>query len=86
MNKIKALVLLTVFIDIIGVGVIIPVLPYYIKSFGATDAIVTLLVAVFALLSFISAPMLGALSDKLGRRPILIISIISSSIGWLVFA
>lgn len=86
MNKVKALVLLTVFIDIIGVGVIIPVLPYYIKSFGATDAIVTLLVAVFALLSFISAPMLGALSDKLGRRPILIVSIISSSIGWLVFA
>jgi len=86
MNKVKALVLLTVFIDIIGVGVIIPVLPYYIKSFGATDAIVTLLVAVFALLSFISAPVLGALSDKLGRRPILIISIISSSIGWLVFA
>jgi DHA1 family tetracycline resistance protein-like MFS transporter len=86
MNKVKTLILLTVFIDIIGVGVIIPVLPYYIKSFGATDAIVTLLVAVFALLSFISAPMLGALSDKLGRRPILIISIISSSIGWLIFA
>ncbi len=86
MNKVKFLVLLTVFIDIVGVGVIIPVLPYYIKSFGATDAIVTLLVAVFALLSFISAPVLGALSDKLGRRPILIVSIISSSIGWLVFA
>lgn len=86
MKNVKALVLLTVFIDIIGVGVIIPVLPYYIKSFGATDVVVTLLVAVFALLSFVSAPMLGALSDKLGRRPVLIASIISSSIGWLVFA
>ena len=86
MKNVKALVLLTVFIDIIGVGVIIPVLPYYIKSFGATDVVVTLLVAVFALLAFVSAPMLGALSDKLGRRPVLIASIISSSIGWLVFA
>lgn len=86
MNKIKALVLMTVFIDIIGVGVIIPVLPYYIKSFGVSDTIVTLLVAVFALLSFVSAPMLGALSDKIGRRPVLIGSIISTSIGWLIFA
>lgn len=77
---------MTVFIDIIGVGVIIPVLPYYIKSFGASDLIVTLLVAVFALLSFVSAPMLGSLSDKIGRRPVLIWSIISTSIGWFIFA
>ncbi len=77
---------MTVFIDIIGVGVIIPVLPYYIKSFGASDLIVTLLIAVFALLSFVSAPMLGSLSDKIGRRPVLIWSIISTSIGWFIFA
>jgi DHA1 family tetracycline resistance protein-like MFS transporter len=86
MNKIKALVLMTVFIDIVGVGIIIPVLPYYIKSFGTSDVVVTLLVAVFALLSFVSAPMLGTLSDKIGRRPVLIGSIISTSIGWLIFA
>lgn len=77
---------MTVLIDIIGIGVIIPVLPYYIKSFGVSDLIVTLLVAVFALLSFVSAPMLGSLSDKLGRRPVLIWSIISTSIGWFIFA
>lgn len=77
---------MTVFIDVIGVGVIIPVLPYYIKSFGVSDLIVTLLVAVFALLSFVSAPMLGSLSDKIGRRPVLIWSIISTSIGWFIFA
>lgn len=77
---------MTVFIDVIGVGVIIPVLPYYIKSFGVSDLIVTLLVAVFALLSFVFAPMLGSLSDKLGRRPVLIWSIISTSIGWFIFA
>ncbi len=86
MNKIKALVLFTVFIDIIGIGVIIPVMPYYVQSFGASDAVVTLLIAMYALLSFFSSPVLGALSDRWGRRPILIISIISSAIGWIMFA
>lgn len=86
MNKVKFLVLFTVFIDIIGLGVVIPVMPYYVQSFGTTDAVVTLLIAVYALLSFFSAPLLGALSDRWGRRPILIISIISSAIGWIMFA
>ena len=85
-SKIKAIVLFTVFIDIIGIGVIIPTLPFYVQSFGVSDAVVTILFTVYALLSFISAPFLGALSDKYGRRPVLILSIASSAIGWLVFA
>ncbi len=86
MSKIKIIVLFTVFIDIIGIGVIIPTLPFYVQSFGVSDAVVTILFTVYALLSFISAPFLGALSDKYGRRPVLILSIASSAIGWLVFA
>lgn len=77
---------MTIFIDVVGIGVIIPVVPFYVRSFGATDAIVTLLMAVFSLLSFVSAPMLGSLSDRLGRRPVLVASIISTSIGWFIFA
>lgn len=84
-SKIKFLILLTVFLDIIGLGIIIPVLPFYVQSFGAHDIVVTLLFTVYALLSFFSAPLLGSLSDSYGRRPILIISIISSAIGWFVF-
>ena len=86
MKNVKALVLFTVFIDIVGLGIIIPILPTYVKSFGVSSAVVTLLFAVYALFSFFSAPYLGALSDRIGRRPVLIISIISSAIGWFVFA
>lgn len=86
MSKTKFLLLVTVFIDIIGLGVIIPVLPFYVQSFGVSDAVVTVLFAVYAFLSFLSAPLLGSLSDKIGRRPVLVVSIASSAIGWLVFA
>lgn len=86
MSKTKVLLLITVFIDIIGLGVIIPVLPFYVQGFGVSDAVVTVLFAVYALLSFLSAPFLGSLSDKIGRRPVLVVSIASSAVGWLVFA
>ncbi len=86
MNKVKILVLFTVFIDIIGIGVIIPTLPFYVESFGVSDTVVALLFSIYAFLSFLSAPFLGLISDRYGRRPVLIISILSSAIGWIVFA
>lgn len=86
MKKVKTLVLFTVFIDILGIGIIIPILPTYVKSFGVSSAVVTLLFATSAFFSFFSAPYLGSLSDRIGRRPVLIVSIISSAIGWFVFA
>ncbi|MFA6427324.1 MAG: MFS transporter [Candidatus Magasanikbacteria bacterium] len=82
----KAIILFTVFVDVLGMGIVIPILPYYVKSFGVSDFTVTLLFSVFAACSFVSAPLLGAWSDRLGRRPILIASIISTAIGWIVFA
>jgi multidrug resistance protein len=82
----KLVVLTTVFIDIVGLGIIIPVIPFYVKSFGASDITVTLLFAVYAFFSLFSAPLLGSLSDRIGRRPILIASLASTSIGWLIFA
>ncbi len=89
MNKFmspKNIVLFTVFIDVLGIGVVIPSLPYYVQSFGATPSTVTLLFSVFSLFAFFSAPLLGAWSDKIGRRPILILSIVSSAVGWFTFA
>ncbi len=83
--SIKFLILFTVFLDILGLGIIIPVLPFFVQSLGASDIVVTLLFTIYALLSFFSAPVLGSLSDTYGRRPILIISIISSAVGWFIF-
>lgn len=67
MNK-KFIILLTVFIDVLGIGIIIPILPFYVQSFGASAFVVTLLFTVFSFFAFFSAPFLGALSDKIGRR------------------
>lgn len=86
MQKEKLIILLTVFIDVLGIGIIIPVLPFYLENFGAGALMLTALFSVFSLCSFLSAPVLGALSDKIGRRPVLILSIFSTAIGWFVFA
>ncbi len=84
--KEKITIIITILIDVIGFSIIIPVLPFYISSFGASTFTMTLLFSIFSLCSFFSAPLLGSLSDKIGRRPIMIISIASSAIGWYFFA
>jgi len=85
MNK-KIVIIATVFIDVLGMGIIIPTLPFYVESFGVSAFTVTLLFSVFAFFSFFSAPLIGSWSDKIGRRPVMILSICSTAIGWLVFA
>ena len=85
-EKVKIIIVLTVLVDVIGLGIIIPVLPFYVESFGVSSFVVTLLFSVFAFFSFISSPFLGALSDRIGRRPVLIASIVSTALGWFVFA
>jgi DHA1 family tetracycline resistance protein-like MFS transporter len=82
----KAIILFTVFLDVLGIGLIIPVLPFYVESFNVSGIVITSLFAVFALFSFFSSPILGMLSDKIGRRPVLLVSLASSAIGWMVFA
>lgn len=82
----KLIILITVFIDVIGIGIVIPVLPYYVQNFGGGAQIITLLFAVYSLCSFISMPFLGVMSDKIGRRPALLISLASTALGWFVFA
>src|SRR4026209_2661381 len=76
----------TVFIDLLGFGIVIPVLPYYAEGtqFNGTPRTVGLLFASYPIMQLIFSPVLGRLSDKHGRRPILLISIIGTGIGFLI--
>lgn len=79
------IIFITVFIDLVGFGIVIPLLPYYAETapFNATPFEVGILFASYSLMQFIFSPILGSLSDKYGRRPILFFSIIGSGIGYL---
>jgi DHA1 family tetracycline resistance protein-like MFS transporter len=76
----------TVLIDLIGFGIVIPVLPFYAEGtvFNATPRTVGILFASYSVMQLIFAPILGGLSDKYGRRPVLFLSIIGTGIGFLV--
>ena len=78
------IICVTVFIDLIGFGIFIPLLPFYGKSFNATPFEVELLFGIYSLMQFIFAPILGSLSDKYGRRPILFLSLIGSGVGYVL--
>lgn len=86
MSKQKIIILSTVFVDVLGFGIVIPILPFYLIEFGASAFTITILFSTFSFCAFLSAPLLGALSDRIGRRPVLLLSIFSTSIGWFVFA
>ena len=73
-----------VFVDLIGFGIVIPVLPLYAERFGASPLVVGCLLAVYSLMQMIFAPVLGRWSDRVGRRPVLLVSIIGSSLGFLL--
>ena len=76
----------TIFLDLLGFGIIIPIQPFYVKSLGATATVVTLLGASYSLMQFFFAPFWGTLSDRIGRRPIILFSILISAIGHFLFA
>ncbi|MEJ7848148.1 MAG: MFS transporter [Pyrinomonadaceae bacterium] len=80
------IIFVTVFIDLIGFGMVIPILPYYANTepFFATPFEIGILVGVYSLMQFFFSPILGRLSDKYGRRPILFISILGSAAGYFV--
>ena len=77
---------LTVFVSLIGFGIIIPLLPFYAQTFGASPTTIGLLFASFSVAQFIAAPVLGELSDRWGRRPILIFSLLGTVVSFALLA
>ena len=79
------IVFLTVFIDLLGFGIIIPLMPFYAETFGATALTVGLLMTSFSLMQFLFAPFWGRLSDRIGRRPVILIGLFGSFVSYLLF-
>ena len=79
-------IFLIVFVDILGFTMIIPLLPFYAQSMGASDLTVGLLLSSYALCQLIAGPILGKLSDQYGRKPLLIISQIGTLSGFILLA
>jgi multidrug resistance protein len=80
------IIFLTVFIDLLGFGIIIPLLPFYAESYGATAFTVGLLGTSFSLMQFLFSPVWGRLSDRIGRRPIILIGLAGSCLSYLALA
>lgn len=86
MSRPLLVIFLTVFVNLVGFGIIIPLLPFYAETFGASPVVIGLLFAAFSVAQLIAAPALGALSDRFGRRPVLIFSLIGTVVSFAMLA
>lgn len=85
-NKPLVVIFLTVFIDLIGFGIIIPLNPYLAKAFGADALQIGFLMTIYSAAQFLFSPFWGRLSDRVGRRPIILMSLIGAGLSHLLFA
>jgi DHA1 family tetracycline resistance protein-like MFS transporter len=79
-------IFLTIFVNLVGFGIIIPLLPFYAETFGASPFLIGLLFASFSIGQLIASPLLGELSDRFGRRPVLIFSLIGTVVSFVMLA
>jgi multidrug resistance protein len=86
-NSALSLIFLTVFIDLLGFGILIPILPSFAKiELLVDETAIGLVVAVYSFVQFLFNPILGRLSDKHGRKPVIVISLFINAIGYVLFA
>jgi len=80
------IIFITVFIDLLGFGIIIPLLPFYAESYGASAFTIGLLGTSFSLMQFVFSPIWGRWSDKVGRKPIILLGLMGSCLSYLALA
>jgi len=78
-------IFVTILLDIIGSGIMLPVVPYIVRPYSANALTIGMLAVTYSVAQFFAAPLLGALSDRHGRRPVLVISLFGASIGYALF-
>ena len=86
MSRPLLVIFLTIFVNLVGFGIIIPLLPFYAQTFGASPLVIGLLFASFSLSQLVAAPILGDLSDRIGRRPILLFSLLGTVVSFAMLA
>jgi len=74
------------FIDILGFSIMLPILPYYVKHFGASTLVVGIIFSTFAFCQFVAGPVWGNVSDRIGRKTVLIVSQVGATVGWTMLA
>ena len=77
---------ITIFLDLLGFGIIIPLQPFFAREMGATDRMVMYISATYSIMQFVFTPFWGSLSDRMGRRPIVLFSVLIATIGYFIFA
>ena len=86
MTRPLLVIYLTIFVNLVGFGIIIPLLPFYAETFGASPVVIGLLFASFSISQLFASPLLGELSDRYGRRPVLIFSLIGTALSFAMLA
>ena len=86
MSRPLLVLFVTILVNLIGFGIIIPLLPFYAEQFGASPIVIGLLFASFSIAQLVAAPLLGEWSDRWGRRPVLILSLIGTAVSFAMLA
>src|SRR5882672_6143605 len=80
------IIFLTVFIDLVGFGIIVPLVPVFSAHYGASGLMLGIIGASYSAMQFVFAPIWGRLSDRYGRRPVLLLSTAGAAVSYVVFA